>query len=209
MRVLKSIPAMVAAAAVVSGLSLPQALRHRTSRVRTPLSRARAPVKTRHFTPRRRSESEATGADKLREFKTRQITVEENKASNVDIEIFFDFDSAEILPQARPSLDELGKALSDAKLAGGTSPGIPTPRAATLTTSRCRKRRADSVKAFLIQTCHVDGERLSAIGFGEEQPKNKDEPFADENLRVQIVNTGSANVAEGTSVPARSIAEVR
>lgn len=71
------------------------------------------------------------------------------------------------------------------------------------------QRRADSVKAFLIQTCHVDGERLSAIGFGEEQPKNKDEPFADENLRVQIVNTGSANVAEGTSVPARSIAEVR
>jgi hypothetical protein len=82
------------AAAVVSGLGLPQALRHRASRVRTPLSRARAPVKTRDFTPRRRSESEATGADKLREFKTRHITVEENKASNVDIEIFFDFDSA-------------------------------------------------------------------------------------------------------------------
>jgi len=36
--------------------------------------------------------------------------VAESKAPNVDIQIFFDFDSAEILPQARPSLDELGKA---------------------------------------------------------------------------------------------------
>ena len=51
---------------------------------------------------------------KLREFKTRQITVEERdqvaklveqgKAPNVDIQIFFDFDSAEILQtaQSRP-----------------------------------------------------------------------------------------------------------
>ena len=35
------------------------------------------------------------------------------------------------------------------------------------------------------------------IGFGEEQLKNKEDPLADENRRVQIVNTGSATVAEG------------
>jgi hypothetical protein len=40
------------------------------------------------------------------------------------------------------------------------------------------------------------------IGFGEEQLKNKDDPLADENRRVQIVNTGSATVAEGKPAPA-------
>ena len=42
------------------------------------------------------------------------------------------------------------------------------------------------------------------IGFGEEQLKNKDDPLADENRRVQIVNTGSATVAEGKPAPGRS-----
>ena len=53
------------------------------------------------------------------------------------------------------------------------------------------------MKAFLIETYKVDEGRLSVIGFGEEQLKNKDDPLADENRRVQIVNTGSATVAEG------------
>ena len=63
-------------------------------------------------------------------------------------------------------------------------------------------RRANSVKDFLIKTYHVDGDHLSAIGFGEEHLKNKDNPFADENRRVQIVNTGNAWVAEGKPAPA-------
>ena len=53
------------------------------------------------------------------------------------------------------------------------------------------------MKAFLVQTYKVDEGRLSVIGFGEEQLKNKEDPLADENRRVQIVNTGSATVAEG------------
>jgi hypothetical protein len=51
------------------------------------------------------------------------------------------------------------------------------------------------VKAFLVQTYKVDEGRLSVIGFGEEQLKNKENPLADESL--QIVNTGRATVAEG------------
>ena len=60
----------------------------------------------------------------------RQITVEErtevvklideSKSPNVDVQILFAFDSADILPEARPSLDELGKALTDPKLTGGS-----------------------------------------------------------------------------------------
>ena len=49
----------------------------------------------------------------------------------------------------------------------------------------------------MVETYKVDEGRLSVIGFGEEQLKNKEDPLADENRRVQIVNTGSAAVAEG------------
>ena len=130
--------------------------------------------------------------------------VAESKAPNVDIQIFFDFDSAEILPQARPSLDELGKALSDPRLAGGTFPHRRAHR-------RQGQRR---LQASAVATARGFGQSLpdpdlprrwwapSAIGFGEEQLKNKDDPFADENRRVQIVNAGGANVAEGKSAPA-------
>jgi hypothetical protein len=41
------------------------------------------------------------------------------------------------------------------------------------------------------------------IGFGEEQLKNADDPFADANRRVQIVNTGVATLAEGKPAEAQ------
>ena len=37
------------------------------------------------------------------------------------------------------------------------------------------------MKAFLVQTYKVDEGRLSVIGFGEEQLKNKENPLADES----------------------------
>ena len=64
-----------------------------------------------------------------------------------------------------------------------------------------------SVKAFLVEAPKVNEGRLSVIGFGEEQLKNKDDPLADENRRVQIVNTGSATVAEGKPAEAAPVPE--
>ena len=62
--------------------------------------------------------------------KTRQITVEErtevaeyvkeSDLPSIDIEVFFEYDSAAITPAATPKLQTLGKALSDAKLKGKT-----------------------------------------------------------------------------------------
>jgi outer membrane protein OmpA-like peptidoglycan-associated protein len=178
--------------------------------------RSLAPVKTRGFDPQgpAREAAQKKLNSKLREFKTRQITVEErsgvaklieeSKSPNVDVQIFFAFDSADILPEARPALDELGEALSDPKLAGGTFliAGHTDAKGSDAYNLALSHRRANSVKDFLIKTYHVDGDHLSAIGFGEEQLKNKDNPFADENRRVQIVNTGNASVAEGKPAPA-------
>ena len=178
-----------------------------------PRSRPAASIRS---APEREAKQQELNA-KLREFKTRQIEVipredrdqvaklvEESKSPNVDVQILFAFDSAEILPEARPALDELGKALSDPKLTGGTFliAGHTDAKGSDAYNLGLSQRRAASVKAFLVETYHVDGGRLSVIGFGEEQLKNKEDPLADENRRVQIVNTGSATVAEGKPAPA-------
>ena len=152
-------------------------------------------VKTRGFdpgAPQREAKQKELNA-KLRDFKTRQITVEErtevarlvkeSEAPNVDIQIFFAFDSADILPEARSSLDELGKALSDPKLKGASFliAGHTDSKGSEDYNLALSQRRAESVKAFLVKTYHVGDGRLSVIGFGEEQLKNKENPLADEN----------------------------
>lgn len=217
MRFLRSTLAIAAVAALgISGLVLPPAAMAQDVKSADVIVKGLAPVKTRGFDPQapeREAKQKELNA-KLREFKTtRQITVEardevklveESKAPNVDVQILFAFDSAEILPEARPSLDELGKALSDPKLADGSFliAGHTDARGSDAYNLALSQRRAESVKAFLVTTYHVNPDHLSVIGFGEEQLKNKDDPLADENRRVQIVNTGSATVAEGKPAPA-------
>ena len=173
------------------------------------------PVKTRGFdpaAPQRDSKQKELNA-KLR---TRQITVEErdqvaklveeSKAPNVDVQILFGFDSAEILPEALPSLNELGKALTDPKLKGASFliAGHTDAKGSADYNLALSQRRAASVADFLVKTYHVDKGQLSVIGFGEEQPKNKEDPLADENRRVQIVNAGNVSVAESKPTPRQS-----
>src|SRR6478752_3476870 len=133
MRVSGSIWAIAAVAALgFSGLVLPLAAQAQEVKSADSIVKGLAPVKTRGFDPQapaREAAQKELNAE-LRGFKTRQITVEErtdvaklieeSKSPNVDVQILFAFNSAEILPEARPALDELGKALSDPKLAGGT-----------------------------------------------------------------------------------------
>ena len=90
---------------------------------------------------------------------------------------------------AKPSLDELGKTLTDPKLTGGTFliAGHTDAKGSDEYNLALSQRRAASVKAFLVETYKVDEGRLSVIGFGEEQLKNKENPLADESRRVQIV----------------------
>jgi outer membrane protein OmpA-like peptidoglycan-associated protein len=57
-------------------------------------------------------------------------------------------------------------------------------------------RRAKAVRSFLIDKFGIDPERLVAVGFGEEQLKNKDDPLAAENRRVQVINMASRQAAK-------------
>jgi outer membrane protein OmpA-like peptidoglycan-associated protein len=166
-------------------------------------------VKFRTFDPAQ-AEKEARQADlvkRLQREKTRQITleegqeiaevVEENDLPAIDLEVFFAFDSAEITPEALPILKKLGAAVSDDKLKGSVFlvAGHTDAKGSDDYNLGLSDSRAKSVQRFLIEQFDIDPKQLVAIGFGEEQLKNKEDPRAAENRRVQVVNIASKDVA--------------
>lgn len=106
---------------------------------------------------------------------------------NVDLEVFFEFNSAEIKPDAEPSLRSLGEALksasSDFLVAGHTD-----AKGGANYNQSLSERRAVAIRDYLMANYAIPADRLMAVGYGREQLKNKDDPTAAENRRVQIVN---------------------
>jgi outer membrane protein OmpA-like peptidoglycan-associated protein len=173
-------------------------------------------VKFRSFDPNQaaKEKKQADLVNHLQNAKTRQITVEErqeitdvveqNALPAIDLEVFFNFDSAEITPEALPILKKLGAALSDEKLKGSVflvagHTDAKGPDAYNLTLS---DQRAKAVAGFLVENFHIDPKQLVAVGFGEEKLKNPKDPLAAENRRVQVVNMANKDVAARASAPA-------
>ncbi|MEZ5816423.1 MAG: OmpA family protein [Hyphomicrobiaceae bacterium] len=115
-----------------------------------------------------------------------------NARPTIDLTIYFDFNSAEISPKAVPTLVELGKALTSDALKGTRFllAGHTDAKGSNAYNLKLSQRRADAIRNFLVAQFRVDQQRLLAIGYGEEQLKNKANPQADENRRVQVVNFG-------------------
>lgn len=158
-------------------------------------------VKMRSFQPLTQQEQRGRALiDKIQTRGYRQISVEErkevaafveaSKLPSIDIEIFFEYDSAAITTQAKPKLQTLGKALSDAKLKGQKFmiAGHTDARGSDAYNLALSQKRAESVKRFLVKEFKLDEGKLVVIGHGEEQLKVKDKPDAAENRRVQVVN---------------------
>lgn len=174
-------------------------------------------VKFRSFDPDQAAKDakQADLVSRLQKAKTRQITVEEraeivevvkdNDLPAIDLEVFFEFDSADITPEALPVLKKLGKALSDEKLKGSVFlvAGHTDAKGSSAYNLGLSDARAKSVQSFLIEQFHMDPKQLVATGFGEEQLKNQDDPLVGENRRVQVVNMASKDVAaKGGPAPA-------
>ena len=131
---------------------------------------------------------------------SRRITVEERKKvievvrhddlPSIDVEVFFAYDSAALLPPALPKLVTLGQALSDPELRGNSFliAGHTDARGSDVYNLELSNAHADAVKRFLVSNFHIDPESLITLGFGEEQLKDPYSPFSGENRRVQIVN---------------------
>ena len=136
-------------------------------------------------------EKSARGISITQEERTR-LSEAAKSMPNYDMEILFELNSAEISPQAKPSIEALGKALQNADLKGSNflvaghtdASGSPTYN------QKLSELRAQSVRKALVSEFNLPESGLLAVGYGPEQPKDPAQPFAPENRRVQIVNLG-------------------
>jgi outer membrane protein OmpA-like peptidoglycan-associated protein len=145
--------------------------------------------------------------DRLRVIQNRQISVEERSQiadwmkhealPTIDIEVFFPYNSAVITPEALPKLIMLGQALSDPRLMGSAFliGGHTDAKGSDGYNIALSSHRAEVVKRFLVQNFHIEPNTLYAMGFGQEQLKKPDDPFAAENRRVEIINLALTGVS--------------
>jgi outer membrane protein OmpA-like peptidoglycan-associated protein len=108
----------------------------------------------------------------------------------IDLEVYFDFNSAAITTQAEPQLRELGAALSDARLKGATISinGHTDGVGGDAFNKKLSERRAVMIKGYLVDNFQLSPANLRTVGFGKSRPKNKIDPNAPENRRVEVVN---------------------
>jgi outer membrane protein OmpA-like peptidoglycan-associated protein len=119
-----------------------------------------------------------------------QMAAIATKRPKVDLEINFDYNSADVTPKAEPQLNSLGKALTAKDLAGSVIMlgGHTDAKGSDDYNQRLSERRAETVKRFLIDNYKIPAANLVTAGYGKKDPKNPSDLFAAENRRVEIVN---------------------
>jgi len=113
------------------------------------------------------------------------------RRSGLELEIPFEYNSAEVGSKAVPVLLALGRVLSKDEFKGNVFLiiGHTDGKGGLEYNQDLSARRAEAVKALFVKQFNLPPTSLIAIGYGKTQPKNAADPFAGENRRVQIVNT--------------------
>src|SRR6266704_706425 len=141
---------------------------------------------------------EASFVDQLRNRKTRSLSLGERQEiaelaatkPKIDLEIRFDYNSADISKSSMPAVQELGKALSDASLKGSTFvvAGHTDAIGGEAYNQDLSERRADTIKKYLTEKYGITGSDLVTVGYGKTRPKDANAPMDPANRRVQVVN---------------------
>jgi outer membrane protein OmpA-like peptidoglycan-associated protein len=108
----------------------------------------------------------------------------------IDLEINFDYNSADISAKSLPSVQALGRALTNADLKGSTFvvAGHTDAAGGEAYNQDLSERRADSIKRYLIDKYGINGTDLVTVGYGKSKLKDPSQPMAEVNRRVQVVN---------------------
>src|ERR1700730_6548015 len=108
----------------------------------------------------------------------------------IDLDIQFDYNSAEISKASLSSVQELGKALSNASLKGSTFvvAGHTDAIGGEAYNQDLSERRADTIKRYLTEKYGINGTDLVTVGYGKTKPKDPSAPLDPINRRVQVVN---------------------
>jgi len=117
---------------------------------------------------------------------TAKAAAKADKPSALSLPVQFGFDSAEILPTARPQLDALVEGIrrlpgTQAVVIEGHTDSIG-PEAYN---DKLSQRRAQAVRSYLVAQ-GIDASRLRAEGYGEQRPLPGREGKAAVNRRVQF-----------------------
>src|SRR4030081_532670 len=109
---------------------------------------------------------------------------------NIDLEITFDYNSANISTKSLPSVQALGKALTNPDLKGSTFvvAGHTDAAGGEAYNQDLSERRADSIKKYLVDKYGIAGTDLVTVGYGKSKLKDPSQPLAEVNRRVQVVN---------------------
>ena len=108
----------------------------------------------------------------------------------IDLDIQFDYNSADIRTSSMPAVQELGKALSNASLKGSTFvvAGHTDAIGSEAYNQDLSERRADTIKRYLNEKYGINGTDLVTVGYGKSRPKDPNAPMDPINRRVQVVN---------------------
>ena len=134
----------------------------------------------------------------LRNRKTRSLSLGERQEiaelaatkPKIDLEIQFDYNSADISKGSTTAVQELGKALSSPDLKGSTFvvAGHTDAIGGEAYNQELSERRADTIKKYLTEKYGIAGADLVTVGYGESKPKDANAPMDPTNRRVQVVN---------------------
>ena len=108
----------------------------------------------------------------------------------IDLEINFDYNSADISAKSMPSVQALGRALTNPDLKGSTFvvAGHTDAAGGEPYNQDLSERRADSIKKYLVDKYGISGTDLVTVGYGKSKLKDPSQPLAEVNRRVQVVN---------------------
>ena len=108
----------------------------------------------------------------------------------IDLEINFEYNSADISAKSLPSVQALGRALTNADLKGSTFvvAGHTDAAGGESYNQDLSERRADSIKRYLVDKYGINGTDLVTVGYGKSKLKDPTQPMAEVNRRVQVVN---------------------
>jgi outer membrane protein OmpA-like peptidoglycan-associated protein len=142
----------------------------------------------------------------IRNRKTRSLSMGEREEiaeiaatkPKIDLEIHFDFNSADISKESMPSVQALGDALSDPQLRGSTFvvAGHTDGVGGDAFNQDLSERRADTIKHYLVDHYHVASGDLVTVGYGKTKLKDAADPTDGINRRVQVVNMDTKTAAK-------------
>lgn len=116
--------------------------------------------------------------------------VADQKLPTLDLEILFEFASADISAASFDQLKKLAEVLKRPEFAGSKFVllGHTDSKGTAEYNLKLSQRRADAVQVFLRNVPGIGSGRFFTVGFGAEKPKNSLDTTAAENRRVQVIN---------------------